>query len=53
MTIATIAIAALAILALLGFALVPLMLASGLWAHSTAGDHRAQAADIDRMLADD
>lgn len=53
MTIAIIAIAALAILALLGFALVPVMLASGLWATSTAGHHRAQAAEIERLLKDD
>lgn len=53
MTIAIIAIAVLAILALLGFALLPAMAASGLWATTTAGHHRDQAAEIERLLKDD
>lgn len=45
------ALIALAALALLGFVLSPLMAATGLWAHSSAKDHKAKAREIERLLA--
>jgi hypothetical protein len=52
MTTTVIILSALAILALLGLALAPLMALSGLWARTTAQDHRAQAQEIERLLAE-
>lgn len=45
------ALIALAILAVLGFVLAPIMAATGLWAHSSAKDHKAKAQEIERLLA--
>ncbi len=45
------ALIALAALALLGFVLAPIMAATGLWAHSSAKDHKAKAQEIKRLLA--
>lgn len=47
-----IALFALAALVVLGFALAPIMAATGLWAHTSAEDHRAQAREIERLLAE-
>ncbi|MGD9756205.1 MAG: hypothetical protein AB7U71_01635 [Comamonas sp.] len=47
-----IALFALAALVVLGFALAPIMAATGLWAHTSAKDHRAQACEIERLLAE-
>lgn len=46
------ALLALAALVMLGFALEPIMAATGLWAHTSAEDHHAQAREIERLLAD-
>lgn len=46
------ALFALAALVVLGFALAPIMAATGLWAHTSAEDHRAQAREIERLLAE-
>ena len=37
-------------LALMGFALAPLMAATGLWAASSSQDNATRAAEIQRML---
>lgn len=42
---------ALAALALLGFVLAPIMAATGLWAGTSAKDHKAKAQEIERLLA--
>lgn len=47
-----IALFALAALVVLGFALAPIMAATGLWAHVSAKGHRAQAREIERLLAE-
>lgn len=52
MTATIVILAVLGALALLGLTLVPLMLVSGLWARSTAEDNRAQAREIERLLAE-
>ena len=46
------ALFALAALVVLGFALAPIMAATGLWAHTSAEEHRAQAREIERLLAE-
>ncbi|WP_407714185.1 hypothetical protein ACJJWD_21215 [Comamonas testosteroni] len=46
------ALFALAALVVLGFALAPIMAATGLWAHTSAEDHRAEAREIERLLAE-
>lgn len=43
---------ALFALAVLSFALLPIVAAIGLWAHTSAEDHRAQAREIERLLAE-
>ena len=45
------ALIALAALALLGFVLAPIMAATGLWARTSAKDHKAKAQEIERLLA--
>ena len=40
------ALFALAALVVLGFALTPIMAATGLWAHTSAKEHRAQAREL-------
>jgi flagellar basal body-associated protein FliL len=52
MTITVIILSVLAILALLGLAVFPLMVATGLWARTTAQENRAQAQEIERLLAE-
>jgi len=42
----------LAALIVLAFALAPLMAVSGLWARTSAKEHRAKAREIERLLAD-
>ena len=46
------ALMALAALVVLGFVLAPIMAATGLWAHTSAKEHRAQAREIERLLAE-
>ncbi|MDR0216415.1 MAG: hypothetical protein LBJ15_20785 [Comamonas sp.] len=46
------ALIALAVLAMLGLVLVPLMAATGMSAHTSAKEHRAQAREIERLLAE-
>ncbi|QKV52638.1 hypothetical protein [Comamonas antarctica] len=50
MTLLIVVLAILAALVLLGFALAPLMAASGLWAAATAKGNAAKAAEIQRLL---
>lgn len=50
MTFLIVVLAILAALALLGFALAPLMAATGLWAASSGKENAAQAAEIQRLL---
>ena len=45
------ALMALAALVVLAFALTPIMAVTGLWAHSSAKDHKAKAQEIERLLA--
>lgn len=49
----TTALAALAAIVVIGLALLPLALMSGLWAALGARSHREQAQDIERILAQD
>ncbi len=50
MTFLIIVLAALAVLAMLGFALAPLMAATGLWAATSAKDNAAHADEIQKLL---
>ena len=45
-------IIALFALAVLSFALLPIVAAIGIWAHVSAKGHRAQAREIERLLAE-
>lgn len=40
-------------LVVLGFLLVPIMSLTGLWAHTSAEDHRAAAREIERLMAEE
>lgn len=50
MTFLIVVLAVLAAVALLGFALAPLMAASGWWASTSAKDNAARADEIQRLL---
>lgn len=46
-------LAAIGILAMLGAALFPFAMLSGVWAHYSAKEARARAAEIEALLAED
>lgn len=54
MTSAFLILGIIAALAMLGLALVlvPAMVGSGIWAHNSAKDNRAQAKEIEQLLKD-